>query len=166
MPKIVDHDAHRTELANRAAAYFSAHGYAGGSMRKIAEFLGVSKSALYHYFPTKEALFLASTKQVMSRVDGDLLLDEGDEAARIQHLVEVMSKDFGSEMALVFEYLRGKSQDEIKNDEAMRISIAVYRNIVERIVGADRVDETLAMIMGTLMLNYLSAGTWNMESTG
>ena len=38
-------------------------------MRKVAAYLGLSKSALYHYFPTKEHLFLACTRQVMGGLD-------------------------------------------------------------------------------------------------
>ena len=66
MPKIVDHDAYREELVAQAVKYFSDHGYAGASMRKIADHLGVSKSAIYHYFPSKADLFLACTKHMMS----------------------------------------------------------------------------------------------------
>ena len=68
MPKIVDHQAHSQHLAQRAAGYFSDHGYAGTSMRAVAQHLGLSKSALYHYFPSKEDLFLACTKQVMAHL--------------------------------------------------------------------------------------------------
>ena len=42
MPRIVDHAAERSELARRSTALFAQHGYAGLSMRKAAEGLGVS----------------------------------------------------------------------------------------------------------------------------
>ena len=57
MPKIIDRDAYRAELAGKAIAVFTEHGYNGLGMRGIAEAIGVSKSALYHYFPTKKDLF-------------------------------------------------------------------------------------------------------------
>ena len=79
MPKIVDHEAHSVDLARRAVRYFSDHGYAGTSMRKVAAYLGLSKSALYHYFPTKESLFLACTRQVMARFDADQVALRGTE---------------------------------------------------------------------------------------
>ena len=47
-------------------------------MRGVAQHLGVSKSALYHYFPTKEALFLACTQQVMHH----LTVEDPQEEAR------------------------------------------------------------------------------------
>jgi predicted transcriptional regulator len=62
MPKNVDHDAYRLELAQKAARLFSKQGFAGLGMRSIAKELGISKSALNHYFPTKKGLLLAPRK--------------------------------------------------------------------------------------------------------
>lgn len=57
MPKIVDHRAYRKHLLAHCFALFAHHGYEVLTMRQIAEELGVSTGTLYHYFPTKEALF-------------------------------------------------------------------------------------------------------------
>lgn len=166
MPKIVDHNAHRAELARRAAEYFSQHGYAGVSMRGVAGFLGVSKSALYHYFPGKEALFLACTEQVMMGVEASLPAGSASEEAQIAQLMAVMRKGFGAEMALLFDYLRGKDKGAIAGDEAMQIALKTYRSTVAAIAGPEKADETLAMIMGTLLLEHLSGGTWPLPSGG
>lgn len=158
MPKIVDRDRYKKDLAERAAGLFSKHGYAGVGMRGIAEHLGMSKSALYHYFPTKETLFLASTETVMSRVDEAPLDATMTEEAQLQALVNSMRSEFGAEMALVFDYLRGKNADEIASDEAMQVSLSTYLNVVEQIVGPERAAEALSTIMGKLILDYLSGG--------
>ncbi|MBO6896057.1 MAG: TetR/AcrR family transcriptional regulator [Shimia sp.] len=155
MPKIVDHEAHRADLALRAASYFSEHGYGGVSMRKVAEHLGVSKSALYHYFPTKEALFLACTKEVMKSVAVPQARG-ASQAAKIQSLTEAMAPDFGSEMALLFDYLRGKSATEIAQDEAMQLAITTHHTVVAEIVGEEAALETLERMMGQLLIGYLS----------
>lgn len=153
MPKIVDHEAHSRDLARRAASYFSDHGYSGTSMRKIAAHLGVSKSALYHYFPTKEALFLACTRQVIgAQTDEPPTGDTADLAT----LTAAMRPGFGNEMALVFDYLRGRSAAEIASDEAMQLALASYRAAVARCVPGDQVDQALAQILGQLLLDHLS----------
>ena len=156
MPKIVDHKAHSQDLALRAAKYFSDHGYAGTSMRKIAAYLGLSKSALYHYFPTKEHLFLACTRQVMGGFDRNFIDATASDEENLAQLKEVLRKDFASEMALVFEYLRGKSSTEIANDEAMQVAMDAYRKMVASIVGQDEAEESLARLFGSLMLDYMS----------
>ena len=129
MPKIVDHKAHSQDLALRAAKYFSDHGYAGTSMRKVAAYLGLSKSALYHYFPTKEHLFLACTRQVMGGLDRTFIDATASDEENLAQLKEVLRKDFASEMGLVFEYLRGKSSTEIANDEAMQVATVSYTHL-------------------------------------
>jgi AcrR family transcriptional regulator len=57
MPKVVDHQAYRSELLAKSFELFAAHGYAALTMRELAKSLGVSTGTLYHYFPTKEELF-------------------------------------------------------------------------------------------------------------
>ena len=57
MPKIVDHDAYRRTIIETAVQLFVTQGYSGLGMRELAGALGISKSALYHYYPSKEALF-------------------------------------------------------------------------------------------------------------
>jgi AcrR family transcriptional regulator len=57
MPKIVDHNEYRKNLLDRAFDLFAQKGFAAVTMREIAQGLGVSTGTLYHYFPSKEALF-------------------------------------------------------------------------------------------------------------
>ncbi|KIC43375.1 TetR family transcriptional regulator [Ruegeria sp. ANG-R] len=156
MPKIVDHKAHSQDLAQRATKYFSEHGYAGTSMRNVATYLGVSKSALYHYFPTKEDLFLACTKEVMATFDEGFVDPEATEEQNLARLTDVMRQDFPTEIALVCDYLRGKSAAEIAGDEAMQVSMEVYRKVFAEIVGEGRAEEVMARLFGELLLDYMS----------
>ncbi len=57
MPKVVDHDRYRKELLIKSFDLFAEKGYAAITMRQVAQGLGVSTGTLYHYFPSKEALF-------------------------------------------------------------------------------------------------------------
>ena len=160
MPKIVDHAAHREELARKAASLFSQHGYSGLGMRKIAQELGVSKSALYHYFPTKKDLFLACTAIVVARPPVDMPTSSNPPEENIERLIDEMRAGFAGEMSLLFDYLRGMSPEEIKKDPAMRMALEAQLKQVAEIVGDDQAHEKLASIMGTLMLEYFSGGPW------
>lgn len=165
MPKIVDHEAHRRDLAQKAAGVFSAKGYGAVGMRAMAAELGVSKSALYHYFPTKEALFLAATEAMMAREPQVRLSEEGSEAERLQALAVAMKADFGAEMALVFDYLRGKSREEVRADAAMGVALETYEAMVAAIVGQARARDVLAKLMGVLLLDALSGGAIEVSDT-
>ena len=57
MPKIVDHEQYRKELLGKCFDLFAQKGYGSITMRQIAQGLGVSTGTLYHYFPSKQALF-------------------------------------------------------------------------------------------------------------
>ncbi|GCL35266.1 transcriptional regulator [Sphaerospermopsis reniformis] len=57
MPKIVDHEQYRKELLGKCFNLFAEKGYGTITMRQIAQSLGVSTGTLYHYFPSKQALF-------------------------------------------------------------------------------------------------------------
>jgi AcrR family transcriptional regulator len=56
----LDVDERRRQLLERGAELFTSHRYDELSMSRIAAELGVSKSLLYHYFPSKQAYFEAT----------------------------------------------------------------------------------------------------------
>lgn len=56
------------EILGAAATVFVERGYDAGSMRLIAERVGVSEPALYRHFPGKEALFVALMNLVAGRM--------------------------------------------------------------------------------------------------
>jgi AcrR family transcriptional regulator len=56
-------DERRRQLLDAGAALFAVHSYEEISMRDIAKAAGVSKPLLYHYFPSKIALFKAAVAE-------------------------------------------------------------------------------------------------------
>ena len=50
----------KTRLLEKAITAFYAHGYRVLTMASLAELCGVSRRALYHHFPNKEAVFRAT----------------------------------------------------------------------------------------------------------
>lgn len=67
----------RDAIVDAAFDVFALHGYAGGSLQKVADVVGMSQTSLLHYFPKKSDLLLA----VLRRRDavGDANLPTGDE---------------------------------------------------------------------------------------
>ena len=59
------HGIKRQEVLREAAASFNAKGYHGTSLNEIATSLGVTKAALYHYFPNKNAVLAACFEHAM-----------------------------------------------------------------------------------------------------
>jgi AcrR family transcriptional regulator len=67
MPKLVDHVTYRKQLLAQCFDLFAHRGYGTLTMREIAAALDVSTGTLYHYFPTKEALFQQLVEEVTRR---------------------------------------------------------------------------------------------------
>jgi AcrR family transcriptional regulator len=176
MPKQIDHAAYRLELARKAAPLFSERGYSGLGMRQIAEALGLSKSALYHYFPTKKSLFLACTETVMSEMTAGGEMQAGssvptsqapksqDPATALIDFAKSLEPAFASEMSLLFDYLRGKTATEIAADPAMKLANDHLRRHVANLVGSEAADSTLCLLMGTLLMRHFTGGTLDYET--
>ena len=59
----LDVDERRRRLLELGARLFTEHAYDELSMAKIAKHAGISKALLYHYFPSKEAYFVATLEE-------------------------------------------------------------------------------------------------------
>lgn len=64
MPKIVDHNQYRKALLGQCLDLFAEQGYGAITMRQIAQGLGVSTGTLYHYFPSKESIFVQLVEEL------------------------------------------------------------------------------------------------------
>lgn len=69
MPKIVDHEKRRAELASTAVAVFAHRGFEETTMQDIAEAAGVAKGSLYRYFASKVELLSYITRDLVEAFD-------------------------------------------------------------------------------------------------
>jgi TetR/AcrR family transcriptional regulator len=60
----------RQRILEVAETQFGAKGYSGTHLQSIAEEVGVQKTALYYYFASKEALYVAVLEQMLETLDG------------------------------------------------------------------------------------------------
>lgn len=94
-------DARRLELLRQAAAIFAEAGYCGATMHELAARLGVTRPALYHYAPSKEALFeqcVAMAEDALNRAVVAALEETNGRAqisAFFERYAEICAGDFG-----------------------------------------------------------------------
>lgn len=91
MPKIVDHEQYRKELLDKCFDLFAQKGYGSITMRQIAEVLGVSTGTLYHYFPSKQALFEQLAQEICEQ-DLSAALAELEGAQTLQESMEALGR--------------------------------------------------------------------------
>ena len=68
MPKVVDHEERRAELAAAVWRLASSDGLEAVTVRRVAEEAGWSTGAVVHYFADKEELLLFAFSTVADRV--------------------------------------------------------------------------------------------------
>lgn len=131
MPKIVEVAQKRREILAAAAATFAQSGYRT-SLDRVAARAGMGKSSLYHYFPTKQALFNALVDDLLRHEAGlfeAVLSAPGTPSERLQRLLDALAALFEAWRQagpLVLDVLgtprgRGRLQETLR---AIRIALA------------------------------------------
>lgn len=99
----------QAEILRAAMVAFRSRGYHATTLEDIADRLGVRKTALYHYFPDKDAILFACHQQSLSELSGHLAAARRKYASpteRLRHIilehVRVMT-DSGEESPLAFD---------------------------------------------------------------
>jgi TetR/AcrR family transcriptional regulator len=85
-------EASRARILEAARIEFVSHGLSGGRVDRIAEQSGVNKNLIYHYFGSKDALYLA----VLERIYADLRTRQQDQDLRGLPPVEGMKRLVGN----------------------------------------------------------------------
>jgi AcrR family transcriptional regulator len=69
MPKIVDHEKRRDEIALIACRVVAEHGFEKASMVRIARGAGYTTGMLAHYFDSKQDIIIAALRLILRRID-------------------------------------------------------------------------------------------------
>lgn len=158
MPKIIDHASYRIELATKAIDVFKKHGYHGLGMRGISDAIGISKSALYHYYPSKKELFAAATELITQphNLHGKSTDELLSETRDINDLITTFDSIFQGEIILLTDYLRGKSSGEIATDPLMNLANTRYLKEIEESTDCNdkNIKQAYALLLGGLLLRW------------
>jgi AcrR family transcriptional regulator len=86
-------DERRRQLLDAGAELFARHSFEEISMRQIAEAAGVSKPLLYHYFPSKNELFMAAVTEAASELQA--LIEPSGEGTPVEQLTASLDAYLG-----------------------------------------------------------------------
>jgi TetR/AcrR family transcriptional regulator, transcriptional repressor of aconitase len=102
VPKVSEEhlEARREQILEGARRAFGRHGYEGATVARLEEEIGLSRGAIFNYYPDKWALFFELATRDQHRLT-TLLMEEGIDAT-IRYVAE-QSPDW---MAVYFEVLR------------------------------------------------------------
>lgn len=126
MPKIVDRDQYRKELLMKSFDLFAEKGYGSLTMRQLAQGLGVSTGTLYHYFPTKEALFWQLVEEQTQQDIMNFLAEASNVQTlpeRIKALFSFCAKNedyFRKQTLLWVEFYQQQDRTKVLNNETLK----------------------------------------------
>ncbi len=127
----------RERILAEARRLLAEQGYAGLSMREIAEAAGVSKAAIYYHFADKEALFAVIVSQSLGNLEA--MIDEAraqaaDARAAVGAIVQGILTQPEDERAII--RLVTQEIGHISAAGRARFDEAYYRRFIGKIRGA------------------------------
>jgi len=158
MPKIVDHDKRRKDIALKATEIFLKFGYKNIGMRQLCEQLGMSKSAVYHYYKSKDELFRAATEAIVN-FDANVLAGRpqssgASDEQRIENFILIFNQiapRFFQEMKLLSDYIDAIGEENTATDPCMSLANQKYMSML-----GNYVSDTHQVPLYTLMLGLLN----------
>ena len=123
----------KEKILKAATIEFCTHGFKGARVERIAERSGANMRMLYHYFDSKEGLYLAALDKVYSEIRSEerkLDLDTLDPLAGMRQLVAFTFDFFASHMDFIGiinneNLMRGKFIKRSPSIRAMTIPLVV-----------------------------------------
>ena len=146
MPKLVDHVQYRKQLLGQCFDLFSTRGYSALTTRQIAEALNVSSGTLYHYFPTKEALFQQLVEEVSQQTVFEALAQMPEHASFEERLLEFFrflekhEEHFQKQQVTLVDYYQHRELYGSNAQEIIQAAFNRYDQAIQTYVGVSDPD--------------------------
>jgi AcrR family transcriptional regulator len=150
MPKIVDVEQYRKELLLKSAELFAEKGYANMTTRELAQGLGVSTGTLYHYFPSKAALFEQLVEE-MCRQDVLLAKVEIDRGKTLIEKLKILGQ-------LWIDYSQYQGREELRRSQFFERVDRRYHQAVIEILGIS--DPSVAWLVVSVINGLILERLW------
>lgn len=135
----------RQRLLTAAAQLFGAQGYDAISTKELATTAGVTIGALYHHFPSKEAIYKAAVQDALDALPAAPLAEaaRGEPAAGVELLVAWFSETLLNEPLVRQELLAPHLDVPLSDLSFFTDALALFRQLVPH--GAPGIDPNLAI---------------------
>jgi len=137
MPKIVDYEQRRREIAAKAIPVFAKDGFHDANLSKIAELCGFGRTTIYKYFKDKDEIFLFVLDGIFDSFErtAEAAAKSGTAVERLSSLLGGMvrgSLDDRDRMLIVLDLLLKLRRDETGYASGIRDRIAKLKSYLER----------------------------------
>lgn len=139
MPKIVDYEARRAEIASKAVSVFVKDGLQESNLSKIAGLCGFGRTTIYKYFKNKDEIFLYALEEIFRRVEGEAKAVATDSsigaAERLTRLLGVFvraSIEDKERMILVMDLILDRNAEGLETETRKRTM--ALRGVFEKVL--------------------------------
>jgi AcrR family transcriptional regulator len=164
MPKIVDTEQYKKELLQKSFDLFAQKGYAALTTRELAQELGVSTGTLYHYFPSKAALFEELIEELCQQdiVRANVEIDKAKTLpAKLEALGKYLTAQESNcikQMFLWIEYCQQQEKEEGQKTKFFEHMDERYHQAVIDVIGVR--DPAIAWLVLTMLNGLILERLW------
>jgi AcrR family transcriptional regulator len=163
-------ETRRRQILDGARRAFAQHGYEGATVARLEEATGLSRGAIFNYFPSKWALFSALAEEDQHRL-AELWLEQG--FAAVLRWVAEQRPDW---IGLYLEVHRQLRTNPVMREQWMRRGSVVTERLREqgreqqargelrRDVSYDDIGRFLGLVVDGLVLNASVGRDYDVES--
>ena len=131
-------------ILDAAMRVFRRHGFRRSSIEQAAEEAGLTRQALYHHFPSKEALFRAVIERLYEQgLAAEITAAMAAEEEGLE-LAEILVAEIGARMQTMFASLEGSPHIEELFSEHLAQARDLYQSYSTRF--ADEIAATIARV--------------------
>lgn len=168
------------DILTVATELFASKGYASTDVQEIADRLGIAKGTIYHYFPSKEKLFLASVDRGMAELNEYInlsLVGVEDQIEQIAVAIRTFLKFFDkhSEFIELIVQERAEFRDRKKptylehRERNIKPWLELFRKLSKtgrfRAIDEEEVTQTISnLLYGTIFTTYFARHGQSFES--
>lgn len=143
-------------ILNKSLPLFARSGYAGVSMRDIARAVGISGDALYHHYPDKQSLYVATMGHAFSDKASSIqtaLDNTGSPEQRLERFVTNFTKQMASDPDF-----RALLQRELLDGDEKRLKLLAENVFIEPFKAIKQLAQDMALNCDAHLLAISMAG--------
>lgn len=166
MPKIVDYEARRREIAAKAVSVFVAEGIGDANLSRIAELCGFGRTTIYKYFRNKDEIFLFALEEIFTKVETETrtLVANPDLGAadKLIGLLEILvraSVEDKERMILVMDLILDRKPTGLESDTRRRTMALrrVFEQVLDEGMRRKELREVKAIPMAYTLFSLVEA---------
>jgi AcrR family transcriptional regulator len=173
-PRPTRNDAQRQAILDAASLLFIEKGFGGTNIMDIADAVGVSRTALYYYFPSKESMLEALTEEVTEKasllagsvsVRDALPPSEALEQLILQHAGLILSHPLQFRVVERSESSRPEPHRSAA-EAARRAVLDHFVSVIQRGIAAGQFRDTNAHIAAFSIIGMCNWCAWWFDAAG